>query len=375
MPNDIPDWTSLNQVNLVGGLSKANLGDVAAAALGTDVGTETISAGTLNAGNGVLASFKAAAGQVISRVGAVAAFVVGTAGAVTGNFGQGTTAGNLLLAWVTADKAASEPATVAAGWVKVVSVNGQNGWAAIWAKPNCGAAEAAPQFTSGGGTQRMLGGLAEFSGAALAGVVDQTGSADLAGTTITIQNGGVDAAFGDLIVMADYFAGVSFASAVETFNNGAAAVLAGSVQQNFVFNGFNRLHGSYGIVPSAVVAQPLGVAEWAYDVSGFAAPAAGSGAVVTLAASAVGKRYTAQFVSGSIAATAATAAETDFLLQDGVNTIWQQVLGHQAAIGAGDHFEVSGLGYPGTVNTKMVLTVGGAVAGDFQRVGIGAYLR
>ena len=204
--------------------------------------------------SGVLASFKAAAGLTIARVGALGAFATGAATTVSPAFGQATTAGNLLVAWVASDTAA--PTTAAAGWVQAVVYSFAGGdFTAIWYKPNCGAAEAAPTFTDASGVNPMKAQLGEFSGAATASPLDQTASANNPGPTVSVTAGAADAANGDLVLLATDWplslAGT--ATFAESFNNGATAVHAGDDGASSLT--FHRSF-AYGIVTNNQTAGP-----------------------------------------------------------------------------------------------------------------------
>lgn len=111
----------------------------------------------------------------------------------------------------------------------------------------------------------------------------------------------------------------------------------------------------------------------AYDVTGFSAPASGSQATVTLAATA-GKFYRATYLAAAVQAGAATAFAVDFELLDGVTILMQDQLGVPATVGSLARYNQSGLAYKGSVNTSMTLKFGNANANDTQRVDIAAYL-
>lgn len=111
-----------------------------------------------------------------------------------------------------------------------------------------------------------------------------------------------------------------------------------------------------------------------YDVTGLSAPAAGSQATVTLAASGSGQAYRCHSLIASIEAGVATAAGTDVELLDGVTIKIQVELGFVATVGAIDRFSAQGLAYLGTVNTSMGFKFANANGSDAQRVNIGAYL-
>jgi hypothetical protein len=89
-------------------------------------------------------------------------------------FGQPTTAGNLLLAWVATNSSSAtfDTSVTGAGWVQAGHGGTASGWASIWYKPNCGNGESPPTFSSGGSS--IWSQLGEFSGAAAASPLDQT---------------------------------------------------------------------------------------------------------------------------------------------------------------------------------------------------------
>lgn len=195
-----------------------------------------------------LASFKAATGQQIARVGAIGAFTVGTGGgpgAVTPPYAQPTTAGHLLLGVVGCDSNAVACATP--GWVQAV-IAGPNQDAAIWYKANCGAGEVAPTFTCIGTGTPMVAMVAEFSGVALVAPLDKTGALQTgAGVNPnTVTAAAADSAFGDLIVLANK--NVINAAGAETWadvwNNGVTPIRLGDDGPTVQASHFM---GAYGI--------------------------------------------------------------------------------------------------------------------------------
>lgn len=375
MPNDIPDWTGQNTVQVVSAAG-ASLGDPTAAVLAKDSVTETITTtAAYSGGAALLVSFKPAAGLAYALRGVVGAFKVGALTTVSPLFGQATAAGNLLVAWVTS--ATGAPTTAAAGWVQSATSGSQNGqFATVWNKPNCGAGEAAPTFTCAGGTSEMLAQLAEFTGGALAAPTEQSGSTftPISPTAfVKITATAADAAFGDLILTATRWVLTSVAAATfsDSYNNGAAAVQAGSGTATTL----QRLSNfTFGIVPAAVPSQPIGVAPWAYDVVANLAGAVGAQATVTLAANPT-KAYTASAISGSLVATTAAAQRVVLQLLDGATIIYSHLLAVQALINEQKGVTLSGMAYKGTVNTAMTLSLQTPAAGGQESVSLGAYLR
>ncbi len=112
--------------------------------------------------------------MAIAQVGALGAYTVGGAFSVQPPFGQATTAGNLLVAWLAPGGAGP------AGWTQAVTVF-NNVQPAIWYKPNCSSSETAPTFTLSSNPFgiNMQGMVAEFSGAdtsPLSGTVGTSGA-------------------------------------------------------------------------------------------------------------------------------------------------------------------------------------------------------
>jgi len=222
--------------------------------------------------SGAVASFKPGIGP-ITRVGALGLLTRSLTASVTSAFGQATTAGNLLVAWVTSN--GTDISTVAAGWIKAASSygDGNTAVAAIFYKPNCGAGEAAPTFTSGGASE-MWAQLAEFNGP-LTAPLDEIGAR--ATTTLppgTRQSWSVpaspaDQALGDLVVGAGaYWFNLAGADRADTatfvprYNNGAAAVSAGNSGLTST-----AYHASFSY---AVIPNPLPVGYWYEDAASIA---------------------------------------------------------------------------------------------------------
>src|SRR5881396_1735974 len=137
--------------------------------------------------------------MAIALVGSVGTAVTGTT-SVSPTFGQSTTAGNLLIAWVINDNGVT-PATPS-GWT-LMAGNGAGDRARVYFKPNCGAGETAPTFSEAGATF-MAAALAEFSGADTASPEDggNRGNTSNAGTSspLVINKPSADSASGNLIV-------------------------------------------------------------------------------------------------------------------------------------------------------------------------------
>lgn len=376
MPNDVPDWTGLNQVNLVGGVSGAELGDLGAGALTADAFVSTILGGLPASSSGAIASFKAAAGQTIALRGVAGAALVGSAGAVNPAFGQATAAGNLLVAAVNASGAPAAPTTGAAGWVLGPSAQIAVGWVQIWFKPNCGAAEAAPGFTqAAGGPSLMAAQLFEFTGAATAAPLDQSATVNGVSPTLSLLNPAADVGFGDLVVVSERWGPAiqGIQSFTDTVNNRGVVTQGGTVDPTA--GGAIRLfHAAFAIIPVAVVPIPVGIQEWPYDAQASSAPAVGTTASILLAASA-GLTYTVARIAASLLSTTAAAHIPTVSLTDGTITPWYAVMGVQAAIGSAQAIDTAGLANKMGLGNAVTLAFNGNGAGGQQGLAIGAYLR
>lgn len=130
--------------------------------------------------------------------------------------------------------------------------------------------------------------------------------------------------------------------------------------------------GLHGFNPGALYAVETVPA--AYDVTGTSAPAGGSQATVTLAASASGLHYTANTLSASSGQGANTAQQADTTLQDGVTALMTLTLFLLAGVGNNVAWIETRLAYKGTNNTAMTWGFGAGTTSVTQRVNIGAYL-
>ena len=131
---------------------------------------------------------------VLPAVDLVAAGTVATT--LTPAFGQATTAGHLLLAWVYSNGSSTSFSTACSdpSWTLAGHAGAQYGWESLWYKPDCGTAEAAPSFTDPGNSV-PLSQLLEFSGVrALDQAAAGTGTPDA-----TYTAPGPDTGSGDLI--------------------------------------------------------------------------------------------------------------------------------------------------------------------------------
>lgn len=120
--------------------------------------------------------------------------------------------------------------------------------------------------------------------------------------------------------------------------------------------------------------QILNAAPPGYDVDGTSAPAAGSQASVVFAAT-PGKAYTAAALVASL--TQNTGAGSAFTLQllDGVAVRINQTIGVTATIGDGRTVPLPEVAVKGAVGNSMTWQFAGVVAGVFESVFMGAYLR
>lgn len=135
-----------------------------------------------------------------------------SAATVSPAFGQATASTNFLLGCV-GWSGANTSATTASGWSKAVEVvTSATVGAAIWFKPNCGAGETAPTFTSSSAT-RMAAVLSEWSGVATSSPVDQTSGS---GTTSGNTNTAADTNASDLAVFIQYDIDTKSATATYT---------------------------------------------------------------------------------------------------------------------------------------------------------------
>jgi hypothetical protein len=142
-------------------------------------------------------------GYALVKLGAVSS-------SLSPSFGQPTTAGNLLVAWVfTNDSPATNPlSTTSPGWVQATPAGGGGPyeWTTVFYKADCGASETAPTFADSGGGSGPLSLLGEFSGGATASVLDSSGTGS-GSSTQTATNAAPDAAGGDLIIFASVWNG------------------------------------------------------------------------------------------------------------------------------------------------------------------------
>ena len=116
--------------------------------------------------------------------------------ALTPAFGQATTKGNLLIAWVFTTSTSASLTTTCSdpSWYLAGSGGSSGGWESLWYKPGCNTGETPPVF-SDVSYGAALSQLQEFTNARL---FDQAGSAN-GNTPLTFTAPGPDTASGDLI--------------------------------------------------------------------------------------------------------------------------------------------------------------------------------
>ena len=121
------------------------------------------------------------------------------------SFGQSTSAGDVLLAWVFSNTGASSFNTTCSNpnWTLVDYAGAAFGWTSLWYRENCLAGETAPVFTSSGATGPYSQ-LAEFRNV---GVLDQFGTATSGNQNITLAMGSTDTQSGDFVAGILFWAG------------------------------------------------------------------------------------------------------------------------------------------------------------------------
>ncbi len=160
------------------------------------------------------------------KAGAIGA---GTTGTAAPAFGQATTAGNLLVAQVAASGATaitcSDGTWTSAGQV----VSGTGARAALFYKPNCGASEVAPTFTTS--SVAIAAVLSEWSGAATATPLDQTGTATGTASPLAVTASGIDGGTGRLVICAYGWRTSGAVVASETDSTGFSQLVADSASR------------------------------------------------------------------------------------------------------------------------------------------------
>jgi hypothetical protein len=136
---------------------------------------------------------------VPALVGSLGAASVGAVGAaVTPAYGQATTAGNLLVLFVSVTSVATLPAAIS-GWTIAKQQAGTSCSASIYYKQAAGSdtAPTVAAITSG----YIVAHLGEFSGVVTSSQVDQTGGANGTSSPTTATQAGTDSVAGDLLIM------------------------------------------------------------------------------------------------------------------------------------------------------------------------------
>jgi hypothetical protein len=145
------------------------------------------------------------------------------------SFGQPTTGGDLLIAWIYANSSTFDISTAAAGWLLAGHAGSSFDWVSLWYKPDCSASESPPVFTSGSAST-ALSGLMEFSGARF---LDQAGGLTGSTSVLTITAAGPDTASGDLVVaFAVWGGGTGSATVTMTGKDSYGAAMSLSVLDN-----------------------------------------------------------------------------------------------------------------------------------------------
>lgn len=374
MPNDVPDFTALSSVQIQSQNGQI-IGDVAQGPFLADsiVQVITPAAGSVVDGSIACVSLHPAAGQTINIFVSPPAPVVGTAASVTPAFAQATTAGNLLTAAVVGD--GTEPTTAAVGWVKAQSVG--TPWAALWVKPNCGNNEAAPTFTASNGKAPMIAQLNEWSGAATANPVNQTGSGAAAPAInqMTAVNAAADGESGDLFLTCICWlvSASGTPSYKSSINNNTVGLQAGTATSS---GGGNNIAANFpfGIIPASKAVLPLGTVGWDWDVSGSSVPAQGTIPSVVFAAT-PGQKYRLNRIVASIRPDTAAQASSLIQVKDGTSVIWSIYLAAIATIDAIDRADLADLRLPGTTGNSMTVALGSIGAAVTGGVAAGVYLR
>lgn len=154
-------------------------------------------------------------------VGSLGSVATGTPAAPS--FGQATTAGNLLIAWIINPNGGTI-STSSTGWTADNGAAGNAVTAQVWHRANCGAGESAPSFTNANGNSFSVM-LGEFSGGATSSPSDQliNQGGSVSPTTFTLPSADVEA--GELVIAATctLLSKAGTHTSTQTLNNGATA--------------------------------------------------------------------------------------------------------------------------------------------------------
>jgi hypothetical protein len=252
--------------------------------------------------------------MAIALVGAAGAFSAAGAATISPAFGQGTTAGNLLVAWVGADNGSNTITTAQAGWVQAVNKAfgaGSTSQAAIWYKPNCGNTETAPTFTCTAAL-RMQAQLGEFSGAATTSVVDRTATGSGTASPQVVTTAGVDAQMNELQATAyDWSMTAGTCTTTDTYGANATAINLGNDDSTSTFS---HVRFSYAITTANNIADTdsgtnTGVTNVAAVIASFKLGAlfhTGTGAGVGASTSTLTEKATFTGLSAGVGGSVAT---------------------------------------------------------------------
>jgi hypothetical protein len=176
-----------------------------------------------------------------------------SSGTLAPQFGLPTTAGNLLVCLIT-DTANCPIVSNPGGWA--LSAKSGNNAAALWYRPNCGAAESPPTFTDGSGTGAGTAILLEFANITVTSPLEANSSANGATNPQTISNSGSDSQAGELVVVCCGSTGTVQTTGSVAFNNGAQAKMVASNPNHTA--GFMFAYG----VNTSIPAQDSATATW-----------------------------------------------------------------------------------------------------------------
>lgn len=165
-------------------------------------------------------------GTLVSKGTAIEA----AAASISPAFGVATSAGNCLIATVTA-RGTNIITTTEPGWVEAVTTSAAH--ASIWYKPNCAAGETAPTFTSAVSSE-MRAQLSEWHDIQLATPLDKTGSVvDVTSPTV-VTAASADTQAGNLVITCYHWL-ISTTGAVttaDTYGANATAINLGNNDSN-----------------------------------------------------------------------------------------------------------------------------------------------
>lgn len=131
--------------------------------------------------------------MAIALVGSLGA--VSNGGSMTPAYGQPSTAGNLLVLWIT-DSSGGTVTVTGTGWTRAGGAT--NDSAQVYYLPNCSAGQASPTITGGINGFSMLG---EFSGVAGVSPFENDGISGIVVVSPAVATaGGIDAVSGNLVI-------------------------------------------------------------------------------------------------------------------------------------------------------------------------------